>query len=231
MELNKKKPQALIDVILFFAISSLIYIIYGLNAKSIVAFITDSSIDIVIRTLAVCFSHFCQAGAAFVILMIIRREKFSEFGLSKHNLLPCIARSSLVLLVYESILFIRGYWRLFYPFKVLSVSEELISTSPFFITIIGAVLFTIVCGFFESFNYIYIVKKLDQLFPVKNVFLRPGPIIVSILGYAGHAMMGITGWEGTLPFLFLLYGALVIYEKTENAWGCVGIFFLIWFTL
>lgn len=231
MELNKKKSQVLIDVILFFAISSLIYLIYGLNAKSIVGFITDNNINVFIRALAVCFAHFCQAGAVFVFLMLIRKEKFSEFGLVKHNLMPCVAYSSILLLLYESILCIRGYWRLFYPFKTLCVSEELLFASPFYMTVLGAVVFTIVCGFFESFNYIYIVKKLDQLFPVKNVFLKPGPIIVSILGYMGHALMGITGWEGSLPLLLLLYGTLVVYEKTENAWGCVGIFFLIWFTL
>jgi len=222
--------QLLADVILIISITALVYVLYYLFSSDIVRFATDPSKNILLRTLFLTVLHFCQGGLALTVIMLIRKEKLIDKGLSMDNIIPSLMYSSVLIIIYCVVIYVRGIWRLTYPFRTTMVYDQLIS-QPIPIMVTGFLLLLITCGFFEAYNYAYISRKINLLIPVKNVFLRPGTIFVSIAGYIAHSIVGMNGWIGSLPLLVLLYGLMVVYEKTDNAWGCVLAFSMLWTTL
>ena len=223
-----KRSQLLIDVILLFAITALVYVVYFHYLEDILTYSNDPNNNILLRALFLSVLHFAQAGFALCIVMKFRSEKFINNGLGMKNVMPALAHSTVLTLVYIIVIALRGTWRLNYPFRPESVCNELISAQPVLIMIIGLFIFMISCGFFEAYNFAYVSRKINLLFPTKNVYLSPGPIIVSLIGFIAHAVVGINGWIGSLPLLFLIYGLMIVYEKTDNAWGCVLAFSVIW---
>ncbi len=224
---TKARARLSVDLIILMIISFVVFGLYYAFKKDIFNYITDTNNDVILRALVTAGLHFCQAGLPACIIMAFRKEKFSDYGLNSNKIMFSIAHSTLILLIYSVIIVIRGTWRLFYPFRIVTVPYELLS-SPIYIMVIGMLIFTILSGFFEGFTYVYISKKLNARWPAKNIFLSPGPIILSVVGFIMHSVTGVNGFEGSWPLLILIYGLLLIYEKTGNAWGCVSIFCLIW---
>ncbi len=230
MDQSKIKSRLLVDIILIFAITFAFYGVYYIYKDEALAFFSDKNNDILLRSFLLDFLHFGQGGLATIIVIAFRKEKLEDLGLTKKNLFPTLTYSSILLLAYWAIVLIRGPWRLFYPFRAAFVYDEMLS-APFHTMVFGMLAYLLVYGFVEGYNYAYISKKINRRWPVKNIFLSPGPIILSILGFLAHSIVGVSGWAESLQLLFVIYGMLIIYEKTENAWGCIFLFSLIWNTL
>lgn len=92
-------------------------------------------------------------------------------------------------------------------------------------------LITAICwGFFEGFNYVVISDKINQRYPSSNKFLNWGAIVCAIMCILVHGAVGVTP-DAILQMLvtmLLIYGMLLVKDKTGNAWGCVLLFVLYW---
>lgn len=225
---QKKKTQLLIDIILVFAITGSAYAIYAYHDSDIFAYANNQDVNILLRALVISFLHFCLAGLAVCVVMLLRREKFKNKGLDMKNVMPSLAHSGILTFAFFVLTILKGTWVINYPFRPQTLCNDIISTQPVLTMFIGSLIMLISCGFFEAYSYAYVSKKINLLFPVKNLFLRPGPIVTSVLGYFAHATVGINGLIESLPLMFLIYGLMLIYEKTDNAWGAVLAFTVIW---
>ncbi|MCI5882273.1 MAG: hypothetical protein MRZ85_10325 [Clostridium sp.] len=57
-----------------------------------------------------------------------------------------------------------------------------------------------------------------------------GAFICALIAIAIHGMIGFdmkTIVEAIATFI-LMYGSIIVYDKTKNAWGNILIFFVIW---
>ncbi len=227
MELKKQRMRLIFDITMIVVITIFAVGFYYFNKDSILTIAVDKNYNILIRALIVGSLHFAVAGLGMCIVIIIRKEKFEDYGLNGKSLLKTLSHSFVLLVAFLAVTVLRGTWRLVYPFRQIWITEQLLE-APIAIMLICLLFFVVFCGFFEGLNYAYLSRKINRLWPAKNIFLSPGPILVGLLGFAVHSLLGINGWEHSVQTFFLIYGMLLIYENTKNAWGCVVIFGLLW---
>jgi len=227
MEQEGQKRRARMDVIIFLIITILAIAFYYVHKSSIISFSTDNNYNVLVRTGVLGLLHFCLAGLAVVLIMIFRKEKLRDIGISTDGLLETFKYCALLAVIFISITVLRGTWRLVYPFRQAWISDDLL-LAPIPVMLIGLAFCAVCCGMFEGLSYAYLSRKINMGWPTKNVFLSPGPIIIALIGFAAHALLGLNGWQHSIQTLFLIYGMLIIYEKTKNIVGCAVIFGLMW---
>lgn len=219
--------SAFIDLIIIAIISFAAFSFYYIYKQQIVAYVADSSQSVLERTVLTGFLHFGVAGLGMCVVMLFRGERLGYIGFSKNELTNALKYSFMLALIFVGVTIFRGVWRIVYPFRQQWLTEIFLDSSlP--VMALGMIFSMIMCGMFEGINYAYISKKLNTVFPVKNVFLSPGPILMGILGFASHALLGLNGWQHSLQTLFLVYGMMIVYEKTNNVVGCAVVFGLLW---
>lgn len=227
MKLTKQKIDNIVDLFIIAVVSLTSLGFYYVYKAQILSFAANDDYHILIRTLFAQLIHFSSAGLGSLVVFLIRREKLTEIGFNKDNLIPTLKSSIILAAAFILLIVVRGSYRLYYPFRGVWVTDG-IMVSPLPILIIGFLLCVIFSGMFEGLNYAYISRKLNSLFEVKNVFLSPGPILMAILAFVAHSLLGLNGWQYSIQTIFLVYGMLVTYEKTHNIIGCVIVFGLFW---
>lgn len=230
MRLTKEKIDIIVDLLIIAVVSLTSLGFYYVYKAQILSFAANDDYHILIRTLFAQLIHFSSAGLGSLVVFLIRKEKLTDIGFNKDNLLPTLKTSIILAAAFIFITVIRGSYRLYYPFREEWVTDGLM-VSPLPILIIGFLLCVIFSGTFEGLNYAYISRKLNALFEVKNVYLSPGPILMALFAFVTHSMLGLNGWQHSIQTLFLVYGMLVTYEKTHNIIGCAIVFGLFWNTL
>ena len=96
--------------------------------------------------------------------------------------------------------------------------------------ILGYILIAFVWGIVEGFNYVVISKKINERYISKNKWLNYGAIVCGIVCVLIHGIVGFdlyTIFEALTTFI-IIYGMLIVKEKTNNAWGCIFIFLFFW---
>ena len=226
-----RKKQLTADLVIIgiatFAVLALAAVIFG---KEFNGFAYNKDIPVLLRVLfvGVC-AQYGLAGLGITIVCIIRKEKFTDFGLNTKNLFPALGLSLACCvpdLIYQ---IIKGNIHHWCPFIDVSFTREILS-SPL-PTAVGGMLITAACwGFFEGFNYVVIRDKLSELFPSKHRFWDWGAFICAVMCILIHGAVGVTpdAVIEMLVTMFLIYGMLIVRKETGNAWGCVLIFFVYW---
>ena len=85
-------------------------------------------------------------------------------------------------------------------------------------------------GFCEGFNYVFISRKLNIIFPTKIKLLNIGAIvsaIICVMLHGGISFNVVAIFDALTMFIFM-YGILVIKDMKHNAWGCIFAFFFLW---
>lgn len=75
-----------------------------------------------------------------------------------------------------------------------------------------------------------ISKKINERYPGRKGYVNYGAIVCGVICILIHGMIGFdlyTLFEAITTFI-IVYGMLIIKEKTGNAWGCIMIFILFW---
>ncbi len=232
METTIKKPdrarnrQLIADLIIIGLVSFAVLLFAGkINAYSY-----DQSIPLMKRlcVTALC-GQFAIAGLGITIVCIIRREKFTKFGLNTKNLLPALLLSLACCVPDFIYQLARGHIHPWFPFFDMSMTPQLLEKSlPIKVT--GLLITALFWGFFEGFNYVVIRDKFSELFPSKYRFWDTGAFFCAVMCIVIHGVVGVTpdAFLEMLCAMVLIYGMLIVRKETGNAWGCVLIFFVYW---
>lgn len=197
--------------------------------ESIYHFARDGEQPLLLRTLAMALMQFGLAGFGISLVMLIRHERFSQYGLIKRGALASIGLS--VLAFTPSILFqiATGQASGYLPFQSVWMTREVLAAS-FPASLAGMGLIAAAWGFFEGFNYVVICQKINRRFPSRNRWLNWGALSCAVMCILIHGMIGITpeGILEALSVMIIIYGMLMAREFTGNAWGCVFVFVFLW---
>ncbi|MFP4698443.1 MAG: hypothetical protein ACLFMO_07030 [Eubacteriales bacterium] len=174
------------------------------------------------------WKQFSVAGLAPVIVMVLRKEKLSNYGFKKLGGINSLIFSLNSIFIYSIIKITQtqGFveWM---PFSKIELTWMAIE-EPFPLSIISILIIVLCWGFFQGFTLIFVSKKINQLFDIKNPFLRPAPILVLIVSiFIQLATRNISDFTWVADVL-IAYVVVLIPEVTDNSWGSILIFFALW---
>lgn len=222
----KKADKDLNIILISMAIPLILFMIYR---NPIMGFCNDLSVNIWLRFIPLMLIQFGIAGLGCVIIMLYRKEHFRDYGLVKTHFLQTAVMSAVVCIPAFVFMLVNNEIDSYLPLQgCLHTKEFLARTFP--VNALGYALTILVWGFFEGFNYVVISKKINERYQGVNTHINYGAIVCGVICILIHGMIGFdlyTIFEAITTFI-LIYGMLVIKEKTGNAWGCILIFILFW---
>ena len=204
-----------------------IFLCYAAMGNQLMDFVTNSEIPVVPRLLLNAGVQFGIAGLGTTIVCILRKEKFTQYGLVKRNAGRAVIGTTLCFVPLICCFFASGQFQGYQPFSILITDDVMTSGIP--ISILGMALIIVVWGFFEGFNYAVICEKINRRYPSNKDWLDYGAISCAIICILFHPLR--TSFWGIVEIMttFLaIYGMLIVKKKTGNAWGCVFAFCFIW---
>ena len=203
------------------------FAIYAMIGSKLMAFCKDSSISVWPRLFAAASLQFAIAGLGITIVSILRKKPFSSFGLKKENALKTIGVTLLCFAPYIIYIFASGQFEGYEPLSIM-VTPDLHKTG-IVATIIGTLIIALFWGFFEGFNYAVICNIIDRRYPLDSKSFSWGALVCTLMGILFHPMsFDLFGILELITTFIALYGMLIIYKHTKNAWGCVFVFLFIW---
>lgn len=223
LEQKKLDIDIWIIVLVTFGVFSL-YMVFG---NQMMEYILNSNNSILLRLLLNAGVQFGIAGFGITMVCILRKERFSEFGLRKNNIIKAILYTIVCFIPYILYIFMSGQFEGYKPFSIILTNEVIKSGFP--INILGMALIIIVWGFFEGFNYAVISDKLNRYYPKKNKWVNVGAITCAIICILFHPFS--TSFWGIVEIVttfIAIYGMLIVKDETKNTWGCVFAFCFIW---
>lgn len=215
-ETAKKADKDLNIILISMAIPLIVLIFYK---DDIMGFCKDLSVNIWLRFIPLMLIQFGLAGLGCVIIMLYRKEHFRDYGLVKLRFLQTIILSMAVCIPAFIFMLVNNEVDLYLPLQGCLLTREFLSRT-FPINVIGYGLTLLVWGFFEGFNYVVISKKINERYPGGRKHINYGAIVCGMLCILIHGMIGFdlyTLFEALTTFV-IVYGMLMIKEKTGNAW-------------
>jgi hypothetical protein len=204
-----------------------IYAIYILYGKQLYSVVQDKSIPILSRLLLGSAMQYGIAGLGITIVCMIRRERFTSFGLKLNGSIKAIVLSLLCFVPYFMLMLLSRQIKSYEPLSIMITDDVL--ASGYFIKIFGMLVIAIIWGFFEGFNYVVISDKINRRYPSKNLWLDKGAISCAIICVLFHSInFSILGLLEVVTTFILIYGILLVKKYTHNAWGCVLVFLFLW---
>ena len=228
---EQRKKQLEFDLTLIVLVTvAVLVLVLGVFGKQFNGFVYDTDRPVLARVAvaAVC-GQYALAGLGITIVCIIRKERFTKFGLNTRNLIPALLLSLACCVPDFIYQFANGNVHTWFPFYDVFTTKELIA-ADLAVKIPGFALTAIAWGFFEGFNYVVIRDKLSERYPSKYRFWDIGAFVCAVMCIVIHGVIGVTpdAVIEMLVTMFLIYGMLIVRKETGNAWGCVLIFFVYW---
>lgn len=227
---KERKRQLTWDLVIILLVTFLVLGVVMVWGNGMNRFAGNTDVNIVWRVALIGFcGQFGIAGLGITIVCLLRKEKFTKFGLRSKNFILSVVLSLACCIPDFIYCLTRGKVHAWCPFWDVNTTPEVLSSGFPYNAI--AFLITAICwGFFEGFNYVVIRDKLSELLPSKHRFWDWGAFICSIMCILIHGCIGVTP-DAILEMLvtmFLIYGMLVVRKETGNAWGCIAIFIVYW---
>lgn len=227
LSIEQKKADKDLNIIIYATlIPQIIYLIFG---NDIMNFAKTSEMNIWLRFIPVMLIQFSLAGLGSLIVICYRKEELKEYGLVKNNFFKTIILSLVVCIPSMIFLLVNNEINSYLPLKGCFFTS-LFLNSNYPTNILGYILIAFVWGIVEGFNYVVISKKINERYISKNKWLNYGAIVCGIVCVLIHGMVGFdlyTIFEALTTFI-IIYGMLIVKEKTNNAWGCIFIFLFFW---
>jgi len=226
---TKTEEQKKLDIDLWIITLSTaaVYVIYAMMGSRLMVFCKDSSVSVWPRLLTAVLMQFGIAGLGITIVCILRKESFMSFGLRKENMIKAIGGTLLSFVPYILYVFVTGQFEGYEPLSIMITSD--LHKAGIIATIIGTFIIAIFWGFFEGFNYAVISRIIDRRYPVNSKLFSWGTLVCTLMGILFHPIsFDLFGIIELITTFVALYGMLIIYKHTENAWGCVFAFLFIW---
>jgi hypothetical protein len=227
--LTAEQRQSGRDLIIILIITIAVLSIYMVFNEGITALFINRTIPLTLRTLAMALFQFGTAGLGISVVSVLRKEKFSGFGLRRTNAVKAVLLSLPAIIQYLIFRAATNSLTGYMPFQSVWATKEWLALG-FPKSLPGLAVIALAWGFFEGFNYAVISDKLNKRWPVKNIFFRPGAIVCAVMCLLIHGLIGITpsAIAEAAAVFFIIYGMLLVKEYTGNAWGCVFIFVFFW---
>lgn len=220
----KKKNQKFSTVIdlclifIFLPLSFPLFIVFG-------NYINNNSNFISIVLLSII--EFCAAGLGAFVVMLIRKESFSDYGIKKENLKKSILFTLGFIAIMILLKSIDTGGLVYFPMRNhTTVKYSLILSFPY--NLIGIMLTYLIWGLVEGFYYVVIIKKIDDILPkTTNPWFSLAPVVFCLYNFIIHYSIRrfIEGrtYEfsliGTLTSLMLAYAMAMPRKVTDNSWG------------
>lgn len=226
-QLSSEQKRLDTDIWIISLVTFGVFICYAAMGNQLINFVTNSDISVIPRLLLNAGVQFGIAGLGITIVCILRKEKFTLFGLRKKNVIKAIVGTILCFVPSIFYIFISGQFNGYQPLSILITGDVIASNFPF--SILGMALIIIVWGFFEGFNYAVICEKINRRYPSKNQWLDYGAITCAIISLLFHPLsISFWGIVEIITTFIAIYGMLIVKKKTGNAWGCIFAFCFIW---
>ncbi len=227
INLTEKQKKLDTDNWIIALVTGGIFMVYALMGNQFMKYITDNNQPIILRLLLSAVIQFGIAGLGISIVCLLRKERFSLFGLTKQNTVKSILGAVISFIPYLCYIFISGQYKGYRPFSILVTNDVLNSGFP--VNILGLAIIVIVWGFFEGFNYAVISDKLSKRYPTKSKWLDIGAITCAMVCILFHPFnTSFWGIVEIVTTFIAIYGMLIVKKQTRNAWGCVFVFCFIW---
>ena len=224
--LTEEQKKLDIDLWIIALVTVAVYAIYAMIGNRLMPFCKDSSVSVWPRLLAVASMQFGIAGLGITIVCILRKEPFTSFGLSK-NAIKAILGTLLCFAPYIIYILVTGQFEGYEPLSIMVTPD--LHKAGIVATVVGTLIIAVFWGFFEGFNYAVISNIIDRRYPVKCKLFSWGTLVCTLMGILFHPMsFDLLGMIELITTFIALYGMLIIYKRTENAWGCVFAFLFIW---
>lgn len=186
------------------------------------------ALPLLVQTLIGALCEFGLMGLGVVIICMRNRESFTSFGLKKEKLWLTILLSALACLPSFLFLLFTNENISYFPLQNVNFTKPVLAAG-FPVNVIGMLIIIITWGFFEGFTYVVISDRINKILPPKSLLIDWGAIICGIFCLVVHVLVGQSySIVGAVVEFILIYGMLVAYRYTGNAWGCVLIFLLFW---
>lgn len=215
------------DIWIIALVTLVVFLFYAALGNQLKDFVTDDSISVVPRLLLNAAVQYGIAGLGITIVCILRKEKFTYFGLTRKNIFKAIIGTIICFVPSICYIFLSGQFNGYEPFSILITEDVIASGLPF--SIIGMAVIIVVWGFFEGFNYVVVCEKINRRYPSKKKWLDYGAIICAVICILLHPFS--TSFWGIVELIttfISIYGMLLVRKQTGNAWGCVFAFCFIW---
>ena len=226
-QLSAEQKRLDTDIWIIALVTLGVFLFYVTAGKQLMSFVVNSNISVVLRLLLNAGVQFGVAGLGITIVCILRKEKFTHFGLIRKNVFKAIIWTIICFVPSILYVFLSGQFNGYQPFSILITDDVIASGIPF--SIIGMALIIVVWGFFEGFNYAVICEKINSRYPSKKKWLDYGAITCAIICILFHPFS--TSFWGIVEIIttfIAIYGMLMARKQTGNAWGCVFAFCFIW---
>lgn len=203
------------------------FLCYAVLGEGLMAFVSSGETPILMRLLLSAGVQFGISGLGITIVCTLRKERFSQFGLTKNNLFKAIGGTVICFIPSICYVLASGKYRGYQPLNIMITDDVLASSMP--MSIFGMALIAVVWGFFEGFNYAVICEKIDMRYPSKNWWLDIGAIACAVICVLFHPIsLSPWGIADMLTSAIAIYGMLMVRKATGNSWGCVFAFCFIW---
>lgn len=226
-ELTEKQKKLDTDNWIIALTTGGIFLMYALMGNQFLKYIMDNNQPVILRLLLNALVQFGIAGLGITVVCLLRKERFSLFGLTKENAVKSILGAVICFIPYLCYIFISGQYKGYQPFSILITNDVLNSGFP--VNIIGMAIIVIVWGFFEGFNYAVISDKLSERYPTKSKWFDIGAITCALVCILFHPFS--TSFWGVVEIVttfIAIYGMLIVKKQTRNSWGCIFVFCFIW---
>ena len=221
----KKKLD--IDLWIIALVTFAVFLVYGMNGRSVMAFCKNSEVSVWPRLLLAAAFEFGMAGLGITIVCLLRKEPFQSFGLRKENTLKTILGTIVCFIPYFAYIYLTGQFKGYEPFSIMVTPD--LHKAGILATIIGTLIIAVVWGFFEGFNYAVICEKINRRYPTDSRFFDWGSLICAIMCILFHPMkFTILGVIEMITTFVAIYGMLQVRKAYDNSWGCIFAFMFIW---
>lgn len=226
-ELTAEQKKTEMDLWIIACITLAVFFCYALKDNQLRDFVTNTEVSVIPRLLVNAGVQFGIAGLGITVVCILRKEKFTAYGLRKNNTVKAVIGTLLSFIPYICYLFISGQVNNYRPFSILVTDDVIASGIP--LSLLGMALIALVWGFFEGFNYAVICEKINKRYPPQNIWLDYGAITCAVFCVLFHAFnISFWGMVEIVTTFLAIYGMLLVKRQTGNAWGCVFAFCFIW---
>lgn len=216
------------DITIIMAISLISAILYISLEGIIMENGRELSNPLLLRFMPVLAIQLGMSVLGILFVLLKNKEKLSDYGLVKKNAASSIAGCLLVSIPTVVFLWLTNDIHGFLPFQGMFLTKEILQVA-FPINVIGYLIIALVWGFGEGMFYVVLSKKINTLKQPEK-FWNLGAFICAMIAITIHGMIGFdrkTIIEAITTFV-LMYGSVLIYDKTANAWGNILIFFVVW---